>query len=119
MTGQVVPSGDRPIQEPSSPSKYLWYGWFLTRTQILSVKMEVGIIGSGIIGLLSALTLTDAGYRVHVVARDLPGDETQEWASPWQVFHAVTGLWTCHRANFVYNLQGWGFHLPSSRCRGS
>ncbi|CAI7655244.1 unnamed protein product [Penicillium manginii] len=45
--------------------------------------MEVGIIGSGIIGLLSALTLTDAGYKVTVVARDLPGDETQDWASPW------------------------------------
>lgn len=46
-------------------------------------NMEVGIIGSGIIGLLSALTLTDAGYRVTIVARDLPGDETQDWASPW------------------------------------
>ncbi|CAG8307989.1 unnamed protein product [Penicillium salamii] len=45
--------------------------------------MEVGIIGSGIIGLLSALTLTDAGYKVSIVARDLPGDESQDWASPW------------------------------------
>ncbi|PLB53354.1 nucleotide-binding domain-containing protein [Aspergillus steynii IBT 23096] len=45
--------------------------------------MEVGIIGSGIIGLLSALTLTDAGYKVTIVARDLPGDESQDWASPW------------------------------------
>ncbi|KAJ5371412.1 nucleotide-binding domain-containing protein [Penicillium cataractarum] len=45
--------------------------------------MEVGIIGSGIIGLLSALTLTDAGYKATIIARDLPGDETQDWASPW------------------------------------
>lgn len=45
--------------------------------------VEVGIIGSGVIGLLSALTLTDAGYKVTIVARDLPGDETQDWASPW------------------------------------
>ncbi|KAJ5232955.1 hypothetical protein N7468_005911 [Penicillium chermesinum] len=45
--------------------------------------MEVGIIGSGVIGLLSALTLVDAGYKVTIVARDLPGDENQDWASPW------------------------------------
>lgn len=49
-----------------------------------STKMpHVGIIGSGIIGLLSALALTDAGYQVTIMARDLPGDETQDWASPW------------------------------------
>lgn len=52
-------------------------------TLLTATEMEVGIIGSGIIGLLSALTLTDAGYKVTIVARDLPGDETQDWASPW------------------------------------
>ncbi|KAJ6172603.1 hypothetical protein N7470_001670, partial [Penicillium chermesinum] len=36
-----------------------------------------------VIGLLSALTLVDAGYKVTIVARDLPGDENQDWASPW------------------------------------
>lgn len=45
--------------------------------------MDVAIIGSGVIGLLSALTLTDAGYKVTIIARDLPGDESQAWASPW------------------------------------
>lgn len=45
--------------------------------------MDVAIIGSGIIGLLSALTLTEAGYTVTILARDLPGDDTQDWASPW------------------------------------
>ncbi|GAD92353.1 FAD dependent oxidoreductase, putative [Paecilomyces variotii No. 5] len=45
--------------------------------------MEVGIIGSGIIGLASALALAEAGYSVKVVARELPGDESQNWASPW------------------------------------
>ncbi|KAI1033884.1 hypothetical protein LB503_011061 [Fusarium chuoi] len=46
--------------------------------------MEVGIIGSGIIGLTSALALVDAGYSVTIVARDLPGDDSsQQWASPW------------------------------------
>ncbi|EAU29704.1 predicted protein [Aspergillus terreus NIH2624] len=45
--------------------------------------MEVVIIGSGVIGLLSAQYLAQAGHRVTVIARDLPGDETQDWASPW------------------------------------
>ncbi|RJE21015.1 FAD dependent oxidoreductase, partial [Aspergillus sclerotialis] len=45
--------------------------------------MEVAIIGSGIIGLLSALTLSEAGYKVTIIARDLPGDESHDWASPW------------------------------------
>lgn len=44
---------------------------------------RVGIIGAGVIGLTSALMLVDAGYDVVIVARNLPGDETTEWASPW------------------------------------
>ncbi|KAJ5337550.1 nucleotide-binding domain-containing protein [Penicillium brevicompactum] len=68
--------------------------------------MEVGIIGSGIIGLLSALTLTDAGYRVTIVARDLPGDETQDWASPWagvSIYpHPDVGGHSLQTENFKY-----------------
>ncbi|KAF5574333.1 FAD dependent oxidoreductase [Fusarium pseudocircinatum] len=46
--------------------------------------MEVVIIGSGIIGIKSALALVEAGYSVTIVARDLPGDDSsQQWASPW------------------------------------
>lgn len=46
--------------------------------------MEIGIIGSGVIGLTSALALVDAGYNVIIVARDLPGDDAStKWASPW------------------------------------
>lgn len=47
--------------------------------------MEIGIIGSGVIGLASALALTEAGYGVKIVARELPGDDSQNWASPWYV----------------------------------
>ncbi|KAJ5104002.1 nucleotide-binding domain-containing protein [Penicillium argentinense] len=68
--------------------------------------MEVGIIGSGIIGLLSALTLTDAGYKVTIVARDLPGDETQDWASPWagvSIYpHPDVGGHSLQTENFKY-----------------
>ncbi|PYI27230.1 nucleotide-binding domain-containing protein [Aspergillus indologenus CBS 114.80] len=67
---------------------------------------KVGIIGSGIIGLLSALTLTDAGYKVTIVARDLPGDETQDWASPWagvSIFpHPDAGGESLQTENFKY-----------------
>lgn len=47
--------------------------------------MNVTIIGSGVIGLFAALVLTDAGYKVTIIARDMPGDENQNWASPWYV----------------------------------
>ncbi|RAH65914.1 FAD-dependent oxidoreductase [Aspergillus aculeatinus CBS 121060] len=67
---------------------------------------HVGIIGSGIIGLLSALALTDAGYQVTIVARDLPGDETQDWASPWagvSIFpHPDAGGESLQTENFKY-----------------
>ncbi|OAA59024.1 NAD(P)-binding domain protein [Niveomyces insectorum RCEF 264] len=49
----------------------------------MSQRCEVGIVGAGIIGLTSALALSRAGYRVGIVARNLPGDLSTEWASPW------------------------------------
>ncbi|KAL4798475.1 hypothetical protein BDV19DRAFT_357049 [Aspergillus venezuelensis] len=59
-------------------------------------KMDVTIIGSGVIGLLFALVLNEARYKVTIIARDLPGDENQNWASPWYfpdpplyIFHCV------------------------------
>lgn len=58
----------------------------LSPTFLPTLAMEVAIIGSGIIGLLSALTLSEAGYKVTIVARNVPGDESQKWASPWYVF---------------------------------
>ncbi|KAK3656296.1 hypothetical protein LTR56_002997 [Elasticomyces elasticus] len=50
---------------------------------MVTPECEVGVLGSGIVGLVSALCLSRAGYRVTIVARDLPGDKTTEWASPW------------------------------------
>lgn len=44
---------------------------------------DVGVVGAGIIGLTTALTLVEAGYHVAVIARDLPGDMTTQWSSPW------------------------------------
>ncbi|KIX07435.1 uncharacterized protein Z518_02088 [Rhinocladiella mackenziei CBS 650.93] len=44
---------------------------------------SVTVVGAGIIGLASALLLAEEGFRVHVVARDLPGDGGINWASPY------------------------------------
>jgi glycine/D-amino acid oxidase-like deaminating enzyme len=48
-----------------------------------TITCDVGIVGAGIIGLTSALDLVQTGYRVVVIARNLPGDQTTEWSSPW------------------------------------
>ncbi|KAK2666282.1 hypothetical protein RAB80_017939 [Fusarium oxysporum f. sp. vasinfectum] len=46
--------------------------------------MEIGIIGSGVIGLTSTLALVDASYFMAIIAQDLPGDDSlKKWASPW------------------------------------
>lgn len=37
-------------------------------------KHHVGIVGSGVIGLTCALVLCESGYKVSIVARELPGD---------------------------------------------
>ncbi|KAK4950087.1 hypothetical protein LTR10_011064 [Elasticomyces elasticus] len=50
---------------------------------MITPECEVGVLGSGIVGLVSALCLSQAGYRVTIIARNLPGDKTTEWASPW------------------------------------
>ncbi|OOO04438.1 hypothetical protein OAory_01052850 [Aspergillus oryzae] len=48
--------------------------------------MDVTIIGSSVISLLSALVLTHAQYKVTIIASDLPGDQNQDWASPWYAY---------------------------------
>ncbi|KAH7008664.1 putative FAD dependent oxidoreductase [Ilyonectria destructans] len=44
---------------------------------------HVAIAGAGVIGLFIALLLSEVGYKVIIVARNLPGDKSTEWASPW------------------------------------
>ncbi|GAA5875455.1 hypothetical protein JCM16303_000632 [Sporobolomyces ruberrimus] len=52
---------------------------------------HVLVVGAGVIGLSTAIKLQDAGYRVSVVARDLPGDRKGiNWASPWAGAHHVS-----------------------------
>lgn len=46
-------------------------------------ECDVGVVGGGVIGLTCAFSLARAGYQVTVIAHNLPGDKTTEWASPW------------------------------------
>jgi D-amino-acid oxidase len=48
-----------------------------------SQSQHIAIAGAGIIGLACAYLLSESGYKVTIVARNLYGDESTEWASPW------------------------------------
>ncbi|OJZ80263.1 hypothetical protein ASPFODRAFT_65906 [Aspergillus luchuensis CBS 106.47] len=41
------------------------------------------VIGAGIIGLSCASSLADVGLAVTIIARNLPGDKSSQWSSPW------------------------------------
>ncbi|RYN46724.1 hypothetical protein AA0118_g12438 [Alternaria tenuissima] len=44
---------------------------------------HIAIAGAGITGLACAYLLLEAGNKVTIVARNLHGDKSTEWASPW------------------------------------
>jgi glycine/D-amino acid oxidase-like deaminating enzyme len=52
----------------------------------------VVVIGAGVIGLQTALTLLRAGYAVSVIAEFWPGDEDGMYTSPWYVHSAFKKL---------------------------
>ncbi|KAJ5212617.1 uncharacterized protein N7498_004263 [Penicillium cinerascens] len=45
------------------------------------------IIGAGVLGLSTAIQLSRSGHKVTLIARDLPGDSTIDYASPWAGAH--------------------------------
>ncbi|GAA5916883.1 hypothetical protein JCM5296_000738 [Sporobolomyces johnsonii] len=50
----------------------------------MSANQRVVVVGAGVIGLTTALTLARRGYAVHILARDLPEDsDSGAFASPW------------------------------------
>ncbi|GJN87983.1 hypothetical protein Rhopal_000938-T1 [Rhodotorula paludigena] len=50
----------------------------------MTVDQRIVVLGSGVVGLSAALALAQKGYRVHVLARDLPEDTySQGFSSPW------------------------------------
>jgi glycine/D-amino acid oxidase-like deaminating enzyme len=58
------------------------------------MNMEIGIIGPGVISFTSASVLAEAGYSVTVLARELPGDDSKKWTSPWYT--------PCHFRHFTH-----------------
>lgn len=61
---------------------------YLNHANMLSAKhkYDVVVLGSGVIGLSCALELDSAGFKVAIIAKDLPEDTTSTgWASPWAV----------------------------------
>ncbi|GAA6051151.1 hypothetical protein JCM3770_002564 [Rhodotorula araucariae] len=52
---------------------------------------HIVVLGAGVVGLSTAIRLLEAGYSVHVIARDLPGDDkTVAFTSPWAGAHHVS-----------------------------
>ncbi|GAA5841538.1 hypothetical protein JCM11251_001255 [Rhodosporidiobolus azoricus] len=52
---------------------------------------QVVVVGAGVIGLSTAIKLRERGYKVDIVARNLPADEKNiEFTSPWAGAHHVS-----------------------------
>ncbi|KAJ9667096.1 hypothetical protein H2201_002931 [Coniosporium apollinis] len=49
----------------------------------MSSQKHIVVIGAGVIGLQTAVSLLEAGYTVTIVAKYYPGDESIEYTSPW------------------------------------
>jgi D-amino-acid oxidase len=54
-------------------------------------KSHVLVLGGGVTGLQTTLSLLKAGYSVSLVAEYLPGDTNIEYTSPW-----AGGVWRAH-----------------------
>lgn len=67
---------------------------------------SITIVGSGIIGLSSALLLAEDGFKVKIIARDLPGDLGHNWSSPWAgaviIPHSEMGNRDVARESFIW-----------------
>ncbi|KAH7374251.1 FAD dependent oxidoreductase [Pyrenochaeta sp. MPI-SDFR-AT-0127] len=52
---------------------------------------DIVVLGAGVIGLQTAITLLEAGFKVEIVSRHWPGDESIEYTSPW-----AGAIWRTH-----------------------
>ncbi|SMR48678.1 unnamed protein product [Zymoseptoria tritici ST99CH_3D1] len=53
----------------------------------MATKSHIVVLGAGVTGLTSAVTLAEAGYVVTVIAAHVPGDMSIEYTSPWAGAH--------------------------------
>ncbi|KAI5796376.1 hypothetical protein DFH27DRAFT_564105 [Peziza echinospora] len=61
---------------------------------------HIVVVGAGVIGLQTALSLLEAGYKVTIVAKHWPGDFDITYASPWAGAH-----WRSHATDSEPHLQ--------------
>ena len=62
------------------------------------VSQKIGIVGGGIVGICTALSLQEAGHRVTLIDRDAPGQGASFGnagiISPWSIIpQAMPGIW--------------------------
>ncbi|KAF4313420.1 putative d-amino-acid oxidase protein [Botryosphaeria dothidea] len=63
---------------------------------------HVVVIGAGVIGLQTAITLLEAGAAVTIVAKHVPGDKSIDYTSPW-----AGAQWRTHALNEDKEIQQW------------
>ncbi|KAE9366356.1 nucleotide-binding domain-containing protein [Stipitochalara longipes BDJ] len=67
-----------------------------------SAGKTIVVIGAGVTGLQTSISLLQAGYRVFIIAKHLPGDESIEYTSPW-----AGGHWRSHAPASDPEQQQW------------
>ncbi|OQU99954.1 hypothetical protein CLAIMM_05520 [Cladophialophora immunda] len=65
-------------------------------------QKHILVLGAGIIGLQTAITLLQAGYSVTVFAKHLPGDISVDYTSPW-----AAAMWRSNALPREEEVQSW------------
>ncbi|KAF2144225.1 uncharacterized protein K452DRAFT_285474 [Aplosporella prunicola CBS 121167] len=63
---------------------------------------HIVVVGAGVIGLQTAISLLEAGYDVTVIAKHIPGDLDIEYTSPW-----AGAQWRTHAGKNDIEAQEW------------
>ncbi|TID15200.1 nucleotide-binding domain-containing protein [Venturia nashicola] len=67
-----------------------------------SLQKHVVVLGAGVVGLQTAISLLEAGYKATIVAKHFPGDLSIEYTSPWAGAH-----WRPNDVEVDLEQQGW------------
>ncbi|KAK0659686.1 D-amino-acid oxidase [Lasiodiplodia hormozganensis] len=63
---------------------------------------HIVVIGAGVIGLQTAITLLEAGAAVTIIAKHVPGDKAKDYTSPW-----AGAQWRTHATAEDKEIQQW------------
>ncbi|KAK7516762.1 uncharacterized protein IWZ02DRAFT_455067 [Phyllosticta citriasiana] len=79
------------------------FGGFIVRqSKMPASNAHVVVIGAGVIGLQTAVTFLENGYRVTVIAKHVPGDKSSDYTSPW-----AGAQWRTHSTAQDLEYQKW------------